>query len=586
MKIKKLISLFVVSAIVFTAMPVVSSAVDFGGEYIENEVNFIYTQTVENKEDFCSEENISQELAGCSVTKLKELPMDCVYDTSIKSNPDGTFTKTTVFNAVADDDTASVISKLEKLDSVVLAEPNYLFEEDSFTMPSEITSPTSYYTKYTKWWFENIVHIPQAWEEFGTFGEGSLVAVIDSGIHVNNVEIDDNIWTDAAGHRGYNADSKTYECAPTTGHGGNVAGIVAAEIGTNSNLIGVAPKSKIMPIKASRNSLYISLDAMVVGINYAISNGADVITMSLGTTGASSLLEKACNEAYKAGIIITASASNNHTDLAQQKSYPSCYSSVIGVMALDNDGQTLCNFSNYDSSGNLVHFALPGRTILGLPKTEGSATGLTGMSGTSQATPILAGLAALYKSVYPDHTPEEFINALQNSSTRTCVSNPTVTSTQYTYKVPDALNLLRYSNTQPTVTPYAGTTTVIDSSNGFIYGIEENYYSIDDYVSVIDGYYELIPTQNGQGTGSIFRVYGLDGQIYRDFQIVIFGDTDGDSVCDGRDYALCEYAADSGSVTDAVRFASDVDFDDSVTPDDSGIIARCGVFTDFVSQIR
>ncbi len=586
MKIKKLISIFVVSALVVTAMPAASSAAEIEGDYIENEVNFIYTQTAENEEDFCTEENISQDLASCGVISLKELPMDCVYDTAVKQNADGTFTKTTVFNAVTENDTPDVLRKLERLDSVELAEPNYTLEEDTFTMPREITNSTSHFNNYTRWWFGNVVHIPEAWEEFETFGEGTLVAVIDSGVHVNNVEIDDNIWEDAAGHRGYNADNNTYECTPASSHGGNVAGIVAAEIGSNANLIGVAPKAKIIPIKVSRNAFSISIDAMVVGINYAISNGADIITMSLGTTGNSTLLEKACNEAYKSGIILTASASNNKTNLAQQKSYPSCYNSVIGVMALDNDGQTLCDFSNYDSSGQLVHFALPGRAILGLPPSEGSTTGLTGMSGTSQATPILAGLAALYKSVYPDHTPEEFINALENSSTRTCVSNPTVTSTQYTYKVPDALSLLRYSNTLPIVTPYAGTTTVIDNENGFIYGMEENYFSIDDYVSVIDGYYEMIPTANGQGTGSIFRVYALDGQVYRDYQIVVFGDTDGDAVCDGRDYAFCALAADSAPLSDAVIFASDVDFDDEVTDSDLSIIARCGVFTDHVAQIR
>ncbi|MBQ7596474.1 MAG: S8 family serine peptidase [Clostridia bacterium] len=586
MKIKKLISIFAVSALIVTAMPAASSAAEFEGDYIENEVNFIYTQTVENEDDFCCEANISQELSGCGVISLKELPMESVYDTAVKQNSDGTFTKTTVFNAVTDVDTAAACRALERLDSVELAEPNYLLEEDEFTMPREITNSTTYYTNYTKWWFENIIHIPEAWEEFNTFGEGVVVAVIDSGVFVNNVEIDDNIWEDAAGHRGYNAESNTYECIPASGHGGNVAGIVAAEIGSNGNLIGVAPKSKIMPIKVSRNSMSISIDAMVAGINYAMSNGADIITMSLGTTGTSTLLENACNEAYRSGIILTASASNNAQDLAQQKSYPSCYNSVIGVMALDNDGQTLCNFSNYDSTNQLVHFALPGRTILGLPKTEGSTTGLTGMSGTSQATPILAGLAALYKSVYPDHTPGEFIYALENSSTRTCVSNPNVVTTQYTYKVPDALSLLRYSNTMPSVTAYAGTTTVIDDTAGYIYGIEENYFSIDDYVSVIDGSYELIPTENGQGTGSVFRVYALDGQVFRDYIIIIFGDTDGDSVCDARDYALCEFAADSGTVPDYVSFAADVDFDDAVTPSDSGIIARCGVFTDFVSQIR
>ena len=82
---------------------------------------------------------------------------------------------------------------------------------------------------------------------------------------------------------------------------------------------------------------------------------------------------------------------------------------------------------------------------------------------------------------------------------------------------------------------------------------------------MLDGSYEFIPTEVGGGTGSILRIYALDGQVVRDYQIVIFGDTDGDAICDARDYALCEFAADGGQVSDAVRFAADVDFDDSVS---------------------
>lgn len=587
MKTKKLISFLLAGVLIFTAMPIMSSAVEFEGDYIENEVNFVYTQTVENADEFCSGSNIPEEILDCSVTSVKELQADSIYNTSVIVNGDGTFTKTGVFNAVIQNSVPDTIDALYRVDGIELAEPNYLFEEDSFTMPREVSNPSSYYNQYTKWWFEDVVRIPEAWEEFNTFGEGVTVAVIDSGIHVNNYEIAENIWEDAAGHRGFNSDSLTYECTPATSHGGNVAGIVAGAIGKNNNIIGVAPKSKIMAIKVSRNSSSISIDAMVSGINYAVSNGADVITMSLGTAGTSTLLENACKRAYDAGIIITASAGNEGKNLSSEKRYPSCYNTVIGVMALENDGQTLCAFSNYDSNNQLVRFALPGRTIVGLPQTEASTSGLTGMSGTSQATPIMAGLAALYKSVYPDQTPEEFLNALENSSVRTCVSNPTVvTTTQYTYKVPDAVSLLSYGNIQPSVTPYAGTTAVIDNDNGFIYGLEEGYNSLDNYVSVLDGSYEFIPTENGGGTGSIFRVYCLDGSFYRDYQIVVFGDTDGDALCDARDYALCEYSHISGTVSDAVMFASDVDFDDAVTPSDSGIIARCGVFTDSVAQIR
>ncbi|MBQ8782317.1 MAG: S8 family serine peptidase [Clostridia bacterium] len=587
MSFKKLFSLFVCAVIVFTAMPFCATAQEYTGEYVDGEAVFEYTQTVGNENDFLNNQNIPTELAEIGITSVKELPVDKIFDTSVKTNTDGTKTKSGYYIGYFDGDVESTCNKLKKIDGVGLATPSTLMQEDAITIPTEVTSPRSLYNTYTKWWFEDLLNIPTAWEEFDTLGNGTVVAVLDSGFTVDHIEYTGRIWEDSAGNKGYNAVTYTSDVSPDTGHGNNVAGIIAGAAGYHYSLIGVAPQSQIMPIKVSEKANSITVPSVVVGINYAISNGADIISMSLSASSANdvfSLLQPACEAAYDAGIIVLASASNNSESASTTLRYPAAFDCVIGVMASGKDGQ-LCDFSNYDPTLEYYNIAAPGYQILGINGT--STTSVTAYSGTSQATPIIAGLAALYLSIYPDHTPEEFRRSLLNSSTDTVTSNSAVvTDTTYTFPLVNAVNLLSYPNTKPTLYALAGTTAVVDDENSFVYGIDESYTSLEAYIAVSDGSYEVIPTDNGNGTGTIIRVLTNAGAPFRDYEVVIFGDTDGDAKCDGRDTLLCDYAVAGGAVPDSISFACDVDFDNDVDSDDSGIIARCGVFTDFVSQIR
>lgn len=594
-----------------TAVPFYSSAVDIeicesqaentGADFAEGQVIFLYTQTVESTDGFCGNENVPAELAGCGIDFLKETPAESIYDTNVKTNADGTFTKSTFFIGYTDINAEECLESIETLNSVDEASLNYLFTTDSFTMPVELTEPdqnadsynyniyNTIYKPFTKWWLEDSIHVAQAWQEHETLGAGSVVAVIDSGVFVDNPEIADNIWEDGQGHRGFNAETLTYDATPVSNHGGNVAGIVAASAGKSHALVGVAPEAKIMAINVSQSPKQILASSVITGMNYAIKNGADIITMSLSTTSSFEALRTACTAAHNAGVTVFASAGNTNPagrSASNIKCYPAAYDTVIGVMAFGQN-EKLCNFSNYDTTGNYYEVAAPGDKILGLPMNE-NFTGVTAVSGTSQATPIVAGLAALYFSLYPDHTPDEFKAALLNSCTDTVGENSAVTNQGYTFKKVDAVKLLNYYDEEtPVVEAFTGTSTVIDNEKYFIYGLEEGYSSIDDFVSVSNGDCEFIPTENGNGTGSILRVYYLSGEVYRDYEIVVFGDTDGDAICDGMDCALCGYVLDGGTeVSPAVEFACDVDFDDVISQDDYDIIFYCGLKMDFVSQIK
>lgn len=584
MKLKKFLSFVLCAVIVFTAMPFCATAQEYAGNYADGEAVFEYTQTVENENDFLNNSNIPEELAQIGISSVRELSVDRIFDTSVKKNPDGTKTKSGYYVGYFDGDVETVCNKLNRLSSVSYASPSYLMEEDTVKIPSEVTSPRSLYNTYTKWWFNDLLNIPQAWEEFDTLGSGVVVAVLDSGFTVDHVEYTGRIWTDPAGNKGFNAVTGTSDVSPDSGHGDNVAGIIAGAAGYNYSLIGVAPEAQLMPIKVSQRSDAISIASVVVGINYAISNGADIISMSISTNTYDSLLYSACEAAHNAGTIVLASASNNAQSSTQSLRYPAAFDCVIGIMASGKDGQ-LCDFSNYDPSLTYYNVAAPGYQILGIAGS--STTSASAYSGTSQSTPIIAGLAALYLSVYPDHTPDEFRRSLLNSSTDTVKSNSSVvTNATYTFPLVNAMKLLNYPNTKPELYAIAGTTAVVDNENSFIYGIDEGYSSIEAYIGVNDGSYEIIPTENGLGTGTIIRVMTNAGQAFRDYEIVIFGDTDGDAKCDGRDTLLCDYNVAGGAVPDCIDFACDVDFDGEVSELDSGIIARCGVFTDFVSQIR
>ncbi len=578
MKIKSIICIFISAVILFTVMPFCVNAQETEAEYIPGEAVFSYTQTLGSDGEFLTTGEVNEELSSVGILRVKELPYDEIYDTSVKENKDGTKTKTGWFTGYFDGDTAEMCQKLNALSSVDEATPNYLFTQDEISIPSEITSPTNLYTKYTEWWFDDLLNIPAAWSEFDTMGEGVVVAVLDAGFAIDNPEFTGRVWQDAAGNRGFNAVTYTNDVAPDTAHGTNVASIIVGAAGYNGSVIGVAPYAQIMPIKVSSSPSSITIDAVVAGINYAVKNNADILSMSLSTTSNLSLLQTACRRAYDSGIIVLASAGNANTTV---KYYPAAYDFIIGIMASGPDGK-LCYFSNYDPTLEYYNIAAPGYQILGAFNDSTTVNAATVVSGTSQATPIVAGLAALYLSVYPDHTNDEFCRALFNSSTDTVKSY----YTDHNIPIVNAMKLLSYPAAIPSIFALVGTTAVVDDNLNFIYGLDESYSSIEDYVGVNDGSYEIIPTENGNGTGTIIRLYAISGEIYADYEIIIFGDTDGDARCDGRDTLLCDYAAAGGSVPDSIAFASDVDFDDDVDSDDSGIIARCGVFTDYVSQIR
>lgn len=499
------------------------------------------------------------------------------------------------------EDVLEKCKELEALPGIEYAEPNYIFETYGFTMPSEISLPTGTYANYQKWYFD-LLKIPETWQDFETTGENTVIAVIDNGFDIDAYEFPQNLWTDSNGNHGWNAANDSADISPVfksdgttfdnTNHGTHVASI----IGMPSNAfsaIGAAFSSEIMLLKVAEyvndSTTPLMTDASIVkAINFAVNNGADIINMSIGLLGAESAsLEAAINNAYNNGVALIAAAGNEGTSAEVAASIPAKYPNVIGVMASEKTNTSqLAYFSNYDPTGTYYDVAVPGWGIIG-SKTQEK---LLGASGTSQASPLVAACAALYLSHYPDATVEELYKAIRNSPTSQVKSNSsTVTDATYYFKFLNAYDLLLYGKTKPEIKFNLSTNVSHDPTSGYIYGLDEGYSDIGQYISVTEGTGTLIfmPNENGNGTGSIIEVYDPYGDLFKTFTIIIFGDTNGDSYADGQDAVIISWIISSPEIfSDPVRYAADVDFDNTVSDTDYSITANYAIDMDFISQIR
>ena len=218
-----------------------------------------------------------------------------------------------------------------------------------------------------------------------TNGAGIKVAVLDTG---------------AAPHDDLNVNLLPgFNCAGTQtevdgqGHGTHVSGIIAAAA-NGIGIIGVAPEAKIIPIKVLDDSGKGGFTEIEAGVREAIAAGADVINMSLGApVEPPESLHQAIKDAYAKGIIIIAAAGNDSGAV----NWPARYDEVIAVAAMDKNG----NIANFSSRGDQISVGAPGVNIYSTYLHNSYAV----LNGTSQASPFIAGVAALMLS-YTRANPE------------------------------------------------------------------------------------------------------------------------------------------------------------------------------------
>jgi subtilisin family serine protease len=148
---------------------------------------------------------------------------------------------------------------------------------------------------------------------------------------------------------------------------------------------------------------------VIEGIEWAVENDMDIISMSIGTTQYSQALEEACDYAYSSDVLLVAASGNSGDgdNTSNNVEYPAKFDSVIAVSAIDSTGTA----PTWSSDGDEVELAASGVSIYSTFMNEGYTT----ESGTSMATPFVSGVAALVKSENNSLTAQE-IRALLCSS--------------------------------------------------------------------------------------------------------------------------------------------------------------------------
>ncbi|MCM2278278.1 MAG: S8 family serine peptidase [Oligoflexia bacterium] len=251
--------------------------------------------------------------------------------------------------------------------------------------------------------------------------EGSrdvVVAVIDTGIDPEHKDLRQNIWQDPArkGEKtfGWNYVIDRANPIDDHGHGTHVAGIVGAVTDPSAGISGVARKVSIMSVKyySDANPGSVNLRNTVKAINYAVEHGARIINYSGGGPEFSEDEYLAIKKAEARGVLFVAAAGNEHqnTDLVENYYYPSAYklTNIISVAATDITNNLLPS-SNWGKAK--VDVAAPGENIYStLP---GGKYGY--MSGTSQATAFVSGMAALLLAKDPSLTPQQLKDIIKAS---------------------------------------------------------------------------------------------------------------------------------------------------------------------------
>lgn len=326
---------------------------------------------------------------------------------------------------------------------VEYVEPNYLVElfaaSPGGTAAEAPNDP--YYAAYQ--WSLQEIHAYEA-NRRGLTGAGVLVGFVDSGV---NRAHEDLLAGNISGMN-FNRDGHPFD-QDDYGHGTFAAGIVAAQTGNGLGLTGIAPDVTLRAYRVF-DQRTTTVNFVAAAIEQAVSDGCQILNLSLGLSYDSTPLREAVGKAVDAGVVVTAAVGNNGTSVLQ---YPAAYPGVIGVGSVDS-GLTVSSFSQRNES---VDFTAPGGGVAGLGNLATDAYRLTLASpanqGTSYATPVISALAALILGYDPSVSPAGVFALLQASALD--LGDPGY-DTSYGYGVVDAELLARELERRYPITYHPG----------------------------------------------------------------------------------------------------------------------------------
>lgn len=229
-----------------------------------------------------------------------------------------------------------------------------------------------------------------------------IVAVLDAGIRSthpdvkgrlwinhneipgNGIDDDGNDYTDDT--LGWNMVSDTNNIEDDNGHGSHVAGIIGSNVNDSTAIAGVDKHCKLMIVKCANNVGFLDYSWLTEAIYYAVDNGARIINISAGGATPSNILQDAVAYAVSKNVLVIAAMMNSGTE---QKFYPAAYPGVLAVGATDPQDK----LTYFSVRGSHISVCAPGHHIISLAHTSDTVYHI--VSGTSQAAPHVAGIAAL-----------------------------------------------------------------------------------------------------------------------------------------------------------------------------------------------
>ena len=292
-------------------------------------------------------------------------------------------------------------------------------------------------TRYPTQWHYPLIGLPQAWD-LTTGSSDVIVAVVDTGVFLEHVELQSKLAegydfiSDAARARdGDGIDPNPddlgdgQELQKSSFHGTHVAGTAGGESNNALGVAGVSWGAQIMPVRVLGVGGGTSFDVLQ-GVRFAAglenSSGrvpprrADIINLSLGSSLFSQFEQDVYSQVRGLGVILVSAAGNDRTS---EPSYPASYDGVVSVAAVGPDAQA----APYSNFGSFIDVAAPGGNMSldldgdGLPDgvlsthvklvDDQRESAVRLMEGTSMASPHMAGVAALMKSLYPDLAPAD-----------------------------------------------------------------------------------------------------------------------------------------------------------------------------------
>jgi type VII secretion-associated serine protease mycosin len=294
----------------------------------------------------------------------------------------------------------AVIAELATDPAVKYAEPNYVVHlADEGSVAAVAVNDPKTAGQYSL----DRMRVRDAWSL--TRGGSGVVAVLDTGVQASHRDLAGRVLP------GYDFVNTDTNASDDNGHGTWVAGIIASNPNDGYGIAGISWSDKILPVKIMSGTGTGDTSDLTAGITWAANHGATVINMSVGGFPFSQYVQDAVNYAWNKGVVLVGAAGNNNRE---ESFFPASFTNVVSVSATQINDE----FAHWSSYGPMVDVSAPGASVQTTNCTVCTYAGHstwgehTYISGTSFATPNVAGVIALIRARYPSYTPAQVVSRL------------------------------------------------------------------------------------------------------------------------------------------------------------------------------